>query len=158
MFSVRALLAALIGMLATATVQAEMVTVDEQTEESVFENVEFIEGTRGIVSAFDIATPGNYIARLTDFEFPTAFDELALTVVTSSASVGRVDGAGEFAFRVDTPGQFFAVVFGVAGGVGDLGLFGVEVVRVVPVPAAFVLFASAIATLVARRRRVAVQP
>lgn len=153
MFRSFGVLLCLASACAAPTVLAEMVSLDETIEEVVFENVEFIEGTQGLVSAFEIAAPGNYIARLTDFEFPTAFDELALTVVTSSASFGSVSGSGEFAFEVTAPGQFFAVVFGVAGGLGQLGLFGVEIVQVVPLPAPLVLFMSALATLAVQRRR-----
>lgn len=145
-------IAILVLTLAGAVAHAEMVTIEETFEVVVFEDVQFIEGTQGIVTAFDISTPGNYIARLTDFAFPSAFDELALTVVTSSASFGSVTGAGEFAFSVTDPGQYFAVVFGVAGGLGDIGLFGIEIAQVVPVPAPLLLFASALATLLVRRR------
>jgi len=133
----------------------EMVEIDEQFEVVVFEDVQFIEGTQGIVTAFDISAPGNYIARLTDFAFPNPFDEIALSVVTSSASFGSVTGAGEFAFTVDDPGQYFAVIFGVAGGLGEIGLFGIEIAQVVPIPAPVVLFASALAVLGLTRRRAA---
>lgn len=132
---------------------AEMVTIDETIEVVVFEDVQFIEGTQGIVTAFDIAAPGNYIARLTDFAFPNPFDEIALSVVTSSASFGSVSGAGEFAFTVTDPGQYFAVIFGVAGGLGEIGLFGIEIAQVVPIPAPVLLFASALAALGLTRRR-----
>lgn len=140
-------------LLSAGTAHAEMVELSETFEVTVFENVQFIEGTQGVVAAFDIAAPGNYIARLTDFEFPTVFDELALTVVTSSASFGTVSGTGEFAFDVTDPGQYFAVIFGVAGGIGELGLFGIEIVQVVPLPAPLVLFASALGSLLWWRRR-----
>ena len=148
-----AVIAVALALFGSPSAHAEMVTLDETFEVVVFEDVQFIEGTQGIVTAIDIAAPGNYIARLTDFAFPSAFDELALTIVTSSASFGSVTGAGEFGFTVTDPGQYFAVVFGVAGGIGELGLFGLEIVQVVPLPAPALLLASAVSMLMLQRRR-----
>lgn len=145
--------ALVLGFFGGLSASAEMVALDETFEVVVFEDVQFIEGTQGLVTAIDIAAPGNYIARLTDFAFPSAFDELALTIVTSSASFGSVTGAGEFGFTVTDPGQYFAVVFGVAGGIGELGLFGLEIVQVVPLPAPVLLLASAVSVLMLQRRR-----
>ena len=137
------------------TARAEMVEIEETLEVVLFEEVQFIEGSQGIVTAFDISTPGNYVARLTDFAFPDPFDQLALSVITSSASFGTLSGAGEITFTVTDPGQYFAVVFGVAGGLGEIGLFGLEIAQVVPLPAPILLFASALAALGFARRRAA---
>ncbi|MEL7449124.1 MAG: hypothetical protein AAFN78_07940 [Pseudomonadota bacterium] len=141
------------GLLLGGACRAEMVEIDDAQLNVVFDEVQFIEGSQGIVSQFEITSPGTYLARLTDYEFPEAFDQLALTLVSGTTTIGTLGEAGAFEFQVSQPGQFFAIVFGVTSSTAGLGLFGVQIADIarVPLPAGIVLLFSALALLRLRR-------
>lgn len=134
---------------ATGPVQAALV---------VYEDVGFIKDTGYFSDAFQIAAAGTYKATLTDFDFPSLFDELSLIVSTATTTQGKSLVPGSFTFDA-LPGTYYASLFGIAGGPLEMGLYGVQIeqmtVAAVPLPAAAVLLASGLGVLgvMARRRR-----
>lgn len=134
---------------------AEFIEVDGRQAAVVFDDVSFIEGSQGVVAEFELTAPGNYLARLTDYEFPVAFDQLALTIVTNGEVVATLETGGDLGFSISAPGRFFAIVFGTTGDLSQLGLYGLQIADLapVPVPAALLLFGSALTTLMWRRNR-----
>ena len=118
---------------------------------TVLDNVAFISGTSTQMSRFEIMDAGLFKATLTDLEFLSPFDVLALAITAGPEVVGTLVGPGMFTFEAD-PGTFVANVFGIAGGVPDLSLYRVEV-SAVPIPAPALLFASGLIALIALRRR-----
>ena len=118
---------------------------------TVLDNVAFISGRETQMTEFEIMDGGLFKATLTDLEFLSPFDVLALAITTGPDVVGTLVGTGMFTFTAD-PGIFVANVLGIAGGVSDLSLYRVQV-SAVPIPAPVLLFASGLITLVALRRR-----
>ena len=118
---------------------------------TVLDNVAFISGRETQMSTFEITDGGLFKATLTDLEFLSPFEVLALAITTGPDVVGTLVGPGMFTFRAD-PGNFVANVLGIAGGVSDLSLYRVEVAAV-PIPAPLLLFGSGLIALVALRRR-----
>lgn len=115
--------------------------------------------------AFSITKAGSYQARLVDFVFPETFKKLELSIVSGSPSalheVARVTKPGELIFDA-MPGTYWVSIFGEAGDVLGLGLYGVQIEQYaapvaapapVPLPPALWLLGSAMASLVAFRRR-----
>ncbi len=118
---------------------------------TVLDNVAFISGTETQMTEFEIMDSGLFQATLTDLEFLSAFDVLALAITTGPDVVGTVVGSGMFTFAADA-GTYVANVFGIAGGVSDLSLYRVQVAAV-PIPATALLFSSGLIALIAMRRR-----
>lgn len=137
------------GFLLAGPVHAAMVA---------YENVGFIENKGFYNDAFKIDMAGTYKATLTDFVFPSSFDQLLFKVTTATDSLGQLMAPGSFTFDA-LPGTYYANLVGVAGGPLDLGLFGVQIESFtappVPIPAAIVLLASGLCVLgqMAWRRR-----
>lgn len=135
------------------SVKADMVEVGGEVS---YQDVGFISGISSSSQAFEIVTAGVYRATLTDFVFPEAFQTLQLIVTSATQEYGRIDGSGSFLFDVD-PGRYFVSLFGQAGGVFDLGLYGVDIsaanVAPVPLPPAALLLLSALGALAATRAR-----
>ena len=147
--------AGLLAIFCMTPAHAEFIEVEGSQAAVVFDDVSFIEGSQGIVAEFELTAPGNYLARLTDYEFPVAFDQLALTIVTNNEVVATLETDGDVGFSISAPGRFFAIVFGATGDSSQLGLYGLQIADLapVPVPAALLLFGSALTTLLWRRRR-----
>lgn len=129
------------------------VAVQAATVNPAYEKSAFINGVGIFSDTFTVPVAGTYQATLTDMAFPTAFDALFFAVSTSTGLEGGVSSSGSFTFDA-TPGiTYFANIAGLTSGPLNLGLFGAEV-ALVPIPAAAMLFASAVISLlvVARRR------
>lgn len=126
--------------------QAEAATV-------AYEDVGFIRGAGDQSESFTVSNAGVYRVTLTDFNMPSYFDELTLSVTTRKSEISTVSGSGWFDFDADIGTTYFANVYGVAGGALDLGLYGISVEAVnsavapVPVPASLFMMASALAVL-----------
>ena len=118
-----------------------------------------------LTKSFEIPTAGNYIA-----EFEYEIDEfehghhshssedssavLGLSLSNSAGTVlGNSIGIGSFTFTADA-GTHTLKIFGLPGELFTMGHFEVEITAV-PVPAAFILFGSALVALfgTAKRRR-----
>jgi len=74
---------------------------------TVLDNVAFIGGRETQMTEFEIMDGGLFKATLTDLEFLSPFDVLALT--TGPDVVGTLVGPGMFTFTAD-PGSFVANV------------------------------------------------
>lgn len=119
----------------------------------VYEDVGFIRGVGFESDSFTVASDGNYRVTLTDFSFPSTFDELSLSITTFNSTINSITGAGWFDFEAKSGTTYYANVFGLAGGPLDLGLYGIGVeslsapVSHVPVPASLLLMSSALVAL-----------
>jgi hypothetical protein len=127
----------------------------------VYENVGFIRGMGESTESFSVSIPGTYRATLTDFSFPSEFEDIGLAITTSTTELGILNSPGTFTFDVYDDVMLFASVFGVANGIGglDIGLYGINVsleeinASAVPVPASLMLMMSAMVVLGGVQRR-----
>jgi hypothetical protein len=119
----------------------------------VYEDVGFIRGVGYESDSFTVASDGSYRVTLTDFSFPSEFDQLSLSITTYKSEINFIEGAGWFDFEASSGITYYANVYGVAGGPLDLGLYGVGVealsapVSHVPLPASLLLMSSALVVL-----------
>jgi hypothetical protein len=149
----------------------------------VFEKVDVVSEPTAFAESFEITRPGPYQATLTDFEFPTAFDEIGLTVTSSTQKLGSLSAPGSFTFDAEpgtyyvgflaipefqyTVPQFFGLLQAALNSASDVhpksavtdanfgvGMYGIEV-KFVPIPAAAWLLGSGLFGLlmIARGRR-----
>ena len=124
------------------------------TVSPVYEKVSFVVGTETFSDSFTVPVAGTYKATLTDQNYPAPFATLLLAVSTSQALLGGADlSTPQFTFEAQPGVTYFASIAAIAGPGMDIGLFGADV-ALVPIPAAAMLFASALISLlvVARRR------
>lgn len=123
--------------------------------EVIFEDVRFvtgIEGVNGYNTQFTINSSGIYEAEMIDFIFPEQFDSLGLQITEGTNELGRQESnGGGFSFTFEAhPGlNFSANVYGDAGGVLDIGLYGLKISKIsnVPLPTALVLLLSSLVLL-----------
>lgn len=119
----------------------------------VYEDVGFIRGVGFESDSFTVASDGDYRVTLTDFSFPSTFEELSLSITTYNSTITSITGAGWFDFEAKSGTTYYANVFGLAGGPLDLGLYGIGVeslsapVSSVPLPAPLLLLSSALVVL-----------
>ena len=127
--------------------------------------------TPTLIDSFEIATAGDYIAEFEYFLYPGVYNGhagysgffetppvLGVTLSNSAGVLGNSIGIGSFTFSADA-GTHTLEVKGLPGELFTMGvaLFEVEITAV-PVPAAFILFGSALVALfgtVKRRRMTA---
>lgn len=76
----------------------------------VYEKVDMFRGAVHFTDSFMIDSAGTYKATLTDFAFPNAFDDSGLNVTSSTASLGRLSGPGDFTFEAG-PGDYYVSMF-----------------------------------------------
>jgi len=122
----------------------------------VYEDVSFIEGTDFSNTPFMVEEYGLYEGRLTDFNFPEAFEELGMSITTAGETLGSLLDPGAFQFVGYAEEIYYVNLFGIAGSNFDLGLYGVEVILVeagIPEPATLTILA--IGGLILLHRRTA---
>ncbi len=154
---VRSLLSALLVWGVCGVAQAAVVVFEtsELTEGLVFSTTPFE------ITQYDIDRTGNspFDVTLSDFEFPVAYEFLALNITTATDTVLTLTEPGTAHFEA-TPGTYFANLVTLASELTapasdtpiNVGSFGVEVTAV-PLPPAVVLFGSALVGLVGLGRR-----
>ncbi len=106
-----------------------------------------IQGSETLVFEFDVTETGVFRAILTDLESPAPFQLLGLGIATLDGLVLVQDfGASsiDLQFSVD-PGQYLALVGGVADSEVNIGTFGLEISDV-PIPGVGLLMVSALST------------
>lgn len=119
----------------------------------VYEDVGFIRDVGYESDSFTVPSDGSYRVTLTDFKFPSNFEQLNLSISTFNTEINSVSGSGWFDFEAKSGITYYANVYGVAGGPLDLGLYGVGVeslsapVSHVPLPASLLLMSSALVVL-----------
>lgn len=119
-----------------------------------YEDFQVVAGNSVSTTPIEITQAGTYKASLVDFEFPAPFDILALAITQNLNPLGFGFGTGSFTFDVPAPGTILAHLAAIPGS-GGMGAFGVQITAV-PLPPAFLLFASALIglTLIGRRKNV----
>lgn len=131
-------------VIAMAVFRAEASTV-------VYEDFNFVSSDTAFTTAFDVTAPGLYRADLVDFEYPDAFNILALGITQGGTALGIGFGSGSFTFNVSTPGEVLAhlAAFPKAG---SKGLYGLQILPI-PIPPAIWLFLSGMAGIITIARR-----
>lgn len=149
-------IAAVAGM--ALSLQARSATVpyeapapfDGHTGVTLFEDVQFIQGSDGHVSKIGQIDSGWYQLTLSDFEFPGAFEDLRVAITTATRVVSIVDLEEGFNqainyLQLNNDDSYYLSVYGVAAGAG-YALYGVQLAQYlpspVPVPASLVLLLS----------------
>ncbi|MDZ7754621.1 MAG: hypothetical protein U5S82_23955 [Gammaproteobacteria bacterium] len=119
-----------------------------------FETVSFLSSESNIFNdTFTVSADGVYTATLTDFEFPTEFNLLIMSVASATESKVQLFAPGQSNFSAEAGTTYFINVAGDPGNFGslNLGQFGAEIAAV-PVPAAVWLLGSALVGLVSVSR------
>ena len=106
---------------------------------SVFDDVSFVEGKDLSVNSLGLLNQGSYLLTLTDFAFPTAFDDLKVALTTSSQIITLLsldEGArqAQSMFELNTADTYYLSVYGDVGNSDYLGLYGVNLSQLSPVP------------------------
>jgi hypothetical protein len=117
--------------------------------------VQFSFGLDEVHTTFTTPVGGTYKARLVDFNLPSSFETLKLILVDADKltlvdTLDAAGGASSFLFNALAGDNFGVAIAANAGGILDLGSFGASV-SLVPIPAAALLFGSALLLLVRRR-------
>lgn len=130
----------------------------------IYEDVGFLSSSKAYQdpNSFTISAAGKYKAKLVDFTFPESFKSLELSLISGTPNplneVARLNAPGELIFDA-APGTYYAAVLGQVGPTIGLGLYGVQISQwaidplPTPLPPAIWLLGSAMASLVAFRRR-----
>ncbi len=121
----------------------------------VYEDVSFIEGTDFSNTPFMVEEYGLYEGKLTEFDFPAAFEELGMSITTADDTLGSLMDPGSFQFVGYAEDIYYVNVFGIAAASFNLGLYGVEVILVeagIPEPATLTILALGGFAILHRRR------
>lgn len=144
------------GIAATASTQAATVDyVNPAPYEGVvgatlFEDVQFMQGSSGYVNKLGKVDAGWYQLTLTDFVFPTAFQDLRVAVTTATKVVSILDLKDGFNqaigyLQLNDRDSYYLSVYGVTQSAG-FALYGVQLAQFVaspvPLPASLVLLMS----------------
>lgn len=81
----------------------------------------------------DIVTAGSYDVRVSDLQFPVAFQELAAAVTRGTQRVGFVYGGGTFSFDA-TPGTYFLNFITRVNPAAQFGTYGLAIETTPPPP------------------------
>ena len=100
---------------------------------------------------FEVEQAGIYEVELVDFEFPAAFDILALGIVQDLMPLGIGFGTGSFTFDVSTPGMLTAHLAALPGA-GGVGTYAFQITAIPLPPAAMLLFSGLIGLVLVARR------
>ncbi len=100
---------------------------------------------------------GTYQATLSDFDFPTRFDMLGLTVSSSTKKMGEVWNKGNFNFNADAGKYFLGLVYK-TDETFNLGMYGVKLSYLdhpsaVPLPSALWLMLTGVMAIAGYRRK-----
>ena len=123
------------------------IPLDGKKGASVFERVDFINGTNGSVANLGALDQGWYQLTLTDFVLPTQFEDLRVAITTATQLVSMVkldEGYNQSIsyLHLDDNDSYYLSIYGQAGGNG-YALYGVDlshfVTSPVPVPASILL-------------------
>ena len=110
----------------------------------------FVTATDLSIFAFTIETDNQYILTLKDTNFPAPLAAISLVLSTSIETLDTLDTTGTLMFFA-APGTYFAQIYSQAALMSS-GVYSLQV-RVVPLPAAAVLFLSGLALFFTLRRR-----
>lgn len=158
------------GIAATTPVQAAIVDYvnpapfEGVAGETLFEDVQFIQGADGTLNNLGKVDAGWYQLTLTDFIFPTAFQDLRVAITTATSVVSIVDLQDGFDqaisyLQLNDHDSYYLSVYGASQGAG-FALYGVQLanysVSSVPLPASLVLLVSGLLAwgATARKRRI----
>ena len=139
------------------TIVALLVTAGNSWANTVvYDKVELFQTEVFFTDMFEITEAGNYLATLTDFEFPVPMVATGMSVTTATDLLGSLLASGSFNFDA-TPGKYFVSFFGFANtSAPQLGNYGIEIGQI-PIPSAVWLFGSGLLglCLISRRNKAA---
>lgn len=140
------------GLVQAVVAAALLMAPQGATATTILEETGFLFGFSGETFTFVAdETPLVYEVTLTDFEFPSAFDVLAVAITTSTEMVAELLAPGMTTFTAELGTTYFANVLGSADDSSGAGLFGLEI-STVPNPPTLLLFASGLVGLALRGR------
>jgi hypothetical protein len=113
----------LYGLELTATAGGATVFETTQAAGALLQNI-----------AIEVSTAGTYDVKVTDLQFPVAFDELAAAVSRGTERIGYLYGGGKFSFDA-TPGQYRLHVVTRVDATALYGMYGLEVAGTPAAPA-----------------------
>ena len=151
------------------------------TEELVYEDLNFVQGTRFTTDEIELSGSGEYQLKLTDFNFGSEFSSLMVTITNGTETILSDEGESFFidysnleqyesnngafsdswTFEADA-GDYFLTLWAEVGNPqdADIGLYGVRLtsfeldsVVPVPLPPALVFLGSALIPLAGYSRR-----
>jgi len=117
----------------------------------VYEDARIVTDNTIFTTPFEVTGAGTYKAELVDFEFPAAFDILAVMITQDLNILGFRFDTGSFTFNVSTPGTLMASLAAIPGDDGP-GAYALQI-KAVPIPASAILFFSGLMGLIAVGRR-----
>lgn len=116
---------------------------------TLFEDVDFVQGSAGVVNNLGPVDAGWYQLTLTDFVFPNAFEDLRVALTTATGVVSMLnlsDGYEQAAnfIQLNDSDSYYLSIYGITTA-GSYALYGVElshfIASPVPLPASiFLLF------------------
>ena len=125
----------------------------------VYENVNMVMGSDGMVVELDGLNAGEYQLTLTDFVFPETFEYLGavLTSATSKVETLILNGQEQASvvFDIAIADSYYLSVYGKANAAVGVGLYGIELknLSVVPLPLSAALFLSGLGVVGLMRRK-----
>ena len=99
-----------------------------RAQQSIFEQgASYISGTTSITTPFPVEVPGQHQAKLTNFEFPVALQEIGSADTRGDILLGSIKEQGSFFFHTQDSENFLARVYGAAEqSASELGLYHVQ--------------------------------
>ncbi|HEB55442.1 MAG TPA: hypothetical protein ENI98_03885 [Gammaproteobacteria bacterium] len=102
---------------------------------------------------------GTYQATLSDFDFPSSFDMLGLTVTSSTEKMGQIWNSGSFNFNADAGKYFLGLVYKTDETL-NVGMYGIKLsyldhpgASAVPLPSALWLMLTGVMAIAGYRRK-----
>ena len=127
----------------------------------VYESVEFVDDYSYQIVQLDNLELGSYQLTLTDFEFPDPLAKVGVNLVTATASIADLilSDNGQLQksilFDISAEDSYYLSMFGRSNSIAALGLYGVELKMIspVPLPLSAVYLGSGLVLLWLRKRR-----
>jgi len=127
----------------------------------VFESVEFVDGYDYQIARLDNLELGSYQLTLTDFAFPDPLAQVGVNLVTATESIANLmlgdtnQLQNTVAFDITNMDSYYLTMFGRSDSAAGLGLYGVELTMVspVPLPLTALYLGSGLALLWLKRRK-----
>ncbi|NOZ37992.1 MAG: hypothetical protein GXP11_07995 [Gammaproteobacteria bacterium] len=133
-----------------------------QANTVIYENAKLVSGNDETYVGYlnksvNLSHSGTYQATLSDFNFPTRFDMLGLTVTSSTKKMGQIWNSGNFNFKADAGKYFLGLVYQ-TDETFNLGMYGVKLSYLdhpsaVPLPSALWLMLTGVMAIAGYQRK-----
>ncbi len=172
----------LLGLSSSCLLLLSQTTSAAVVEELVYEDMNFVQGSRFTTEQIELSSSGEYELTLTDFNFGSQFDSLMITITSGTETILSNQGelfyidyenteqyesdngifSDSWSFSVEDSGDYFLTLWADVGNPydADIGFYGVKLttmmldpVVTVPLPPALVFLGSALIPLAGYSRR-----